>query len=127
MHVLLVEDHADTRVVLERLLMRWGHSVASADGVASGLEQIKRNEFDAIVSDIALGDGSGYQLMNEARREGVRAPAIAISAYRYPAAIEEPFVTGFDHHLSKPFSANALRTVLERREYRGDDEPLPLK
>ena len=67
------------------------------------------------MSDIALPDGSGYALMNLARHFGSRALAIAISAYPYPPAIAEPGVTGFDHHLSKPFEAGQLRRLL------GDD------
>jgi CheY-like chemotaxis protein len=114
MKVLLVEDHQDTRSILERLLTMWGHDVAAAGDLRSGLGHLRSNRFDAIVSDIALPDGTGYALMNTARSSGVDALAIAISAFPYPADVNEPKVTGFDHHINKPFSAGQLRCALEK-------------
>ena len=115
MNVLLVEDHDDSRSTLERMLALWGHDVAAADNVTTGLDYLKSKRFDAIVSDIALPDGTGYELMSQARRSGVDALGIAISAYPYPPDVREPKVTGFDYHLSKPFQAGELRRVLEQQ------------
>ena len=115
MNILLVEDHDDSRSTLERMLSRWGHEVAAAEDVSTGLGYLKNKRFDAIVSDIALPDGTGYELMSEARRAGVDALGIAISAYPYPPDVREPKVTGFDYHLSKPFKAGELRRVLEHQ------------
>jgi CheY-like chemotaxis protein len=124
MNVLVVEDHSDTRSALERLLSRWGHNVNTAADVRAGLELLKTRPFDAIVSDIALPDGSGYALMSAARRQGFKALAIAISAYPYPYDIYEPLITGFDHHLSKPFKAGQLQRVLEKHEREDETEEL---
>src|SRR4051794_17464433 len=99
MNGLVVEDHSDTRSALERLLSRWGHNVDTAADVRAGLELLKSRPFDAIVSDIALPDGSGYAFMSAARHHGFKALAIAISAYPYPSDTHEPTVTGFDHRL----------------------------
>lgn len=113
MNILVVEDHHDTRSVLERMLSRWGHQVKLAGDVRTGLGFLGQERFDAIVSDIALPDGTGYCLMNTARHRGSQARAIAISAFPYPPDVYEPKVTGFDHHLNKPFSGEQLRQVLE--------------
>lgn len=116
MRVLLVEDHADTRGALERLLRQWGHDVAVAADLSSGLQLLRRGRFDAIVSDIALPDGSGYALMTDARHRGSKALAIALSAYNYPRDVYEPGLTGFDYHLSKPCDSTQLRSLLEEHE-----------
>lgn len=115
MRVLLVEDHSDTRGALVRVLQQWGHDVAAAGDLRAGLECLRTGRFDAIVSDIALPDGSGYALMTAARHSGSKALGIALSAYNYPQDVHEPNVTGFDYHLSKPCDCMQLRALLEER------------
>jgi CheY-like chemotaxis protein len=113
MNVLIVEDHEDTRHVLERLLCGKGFDVTIAENVQSGLDLLRSKPFEAIVSDIMLPDGTGYGLMSEARRSGVNALAIALTAYGYPAEVNEPKLTGFDYHLGKPIDCDKLVEILE--------------
>ena len=115
MQILLVEDHKDTREMLERFLLRSGFEVCTAGTLQEGLQFLQTKSFDAIVSDIALPDGTGYALISEARRRGITALAIAISAYVYPHDVEEAKLTGFDHHLPKPFDCARLCSLLEER------------
>jgi DNA-binding response OmpR family regulator len=113
MRILLVEDHQDTRQVLTRLLTHWGFEVASAENLKRGLEQLDTEPIDAILSDIGLPDGTGYALISEARRRGKKILAIALSGFGYPTEVQVAKLTGFDHHLSKPFDCQALRALLE--------------
>jgi CheY-like chemotaxis protein len=117
MQILVVEDHADTRNVLTGLLTRWGYDVLSADSLKEGLERLNTEpQIDVIVSDIALPDGTGYALVSEARRQGKRLLAIALSGYAYPSDVKVAKLTGFDHHLSKPCDCHYLRTLLQDRD-----------
>jgi DNA-binding response OmpR family regulator len=113
MNILIVEDHEDTRDVLERFLSRKGFDVTVADNVQNGLTLLRTQQFGAIVSDIMLPDGTGYGLMSEARRHGVSALAIALTAYGYPTEVNEPKLTGFDYHLRKPIDCEKLVAILE--------------
>jgi DNA-binding response OmpR family regulator len=113
MNILIVEDHDDTREVLERFLSRKGFDVTIADNVQNGLTLLRTKQFGAIVSDIMLPDGTGYGLMSEARRHGVASLAIALTAYGYPAEVNEPKLTGFDYHLRKPIDCEKLVAILE--------------
>jgi CheY-like chemotaxis protein len=119
MQILVVEDHEDTRQVLERLCSRSGFNVFSAATLQEGLHFLETTPFDVIISDIALPDGTGYELISEARRRGIHALGIALSAYNYPRDVEEAKVTGFDHHLQKPFDCAQLRSLLEQRKSSG--------
>ncbi len=110
--LLLVEDHDDTRLVMERFLIRAGFKVSAAADLKSALQFLEDGPFDVIISDIALPDGTGYAFISEARRRGVRALAIALSAYCYPMEVFGTQVTGFDHHLRKPFDPAMLRLIL---------------
>jgi CheY-like chemotaxis protein len=113
MNVLVVEDHEDTRHVLERFLSRNGFEVTSAENVENGLNLLRSKCFGAIVSDIMLPDGTGYELLSDARRNGVASLAIALTAYGYPRDVNEPKLTGFDYHLSKPIDCEKLLSILE--------------
>jgi CheY-like chemotaxis protein len=115
MRILVVEDHEHTRQVLTRLLTHWGYDVAPADSLKSGLSRLETESIDVILSDIALADGTGYALVSEARRQGKKILAIALSGYDYPSEVEIAKLTGFDHHLSKPCDCSQLRALLEEK------------
>ena len=65
LQILVVEDHGDTRRVLTGLLGHFGHSISAADNVESALAFVRAKHFDAIVSDLALPDGSGCDVIRE--------------------------------------------------------------
>ncbi len=115
MRILLVEDHNDTRHVLTRLLTHWGFEVSAAENLQAGLNQLETQPIDAIVSDIGLPDGTGYALISEARRQGKNMLAIALSGFGFPTEVKLSKQTGFDHHLSKPFDCQELRSLLEAK------------
>jgi CheY-like chemotaxis protein len=68
LRVLIVDDHADTRRILSRLLSKCGHEVATVDSAQAALKLLESNPFDAIISDIGLPDSSGYELVREAKK-----------------------------------------------------------
>ena len=114
MRVLIVEDHTDSREQLERCLTRRNYDVTTAGDLRTGIDLLNKQQFDAIIADIALPDGTGYTLINEARRRGMRALGIALSGYPYPSNVDEPGVTGFDYHLTKPVDCDDLCSLLEK-------------
>ena len=115
MRILLVEDHDETRNVLSQLLTHWGFDVESAENLQRGLDHLDGKPIDAIISDIALPDGTGYALVSEARRRGKDFLAIALTGYDRPTEIEFAKLNGFNHHLSKPFDCQQLRMLLEEK------------
>src|SRR5690242_13310479 len=84
LHILLVEDHRDTRWIISKLLEREGHQVQTAEDLAAAQQQLTRTKFDLLICDLSLPDGSGLDLMRQLRREGSRVPGIAFSGYGRP-------------------------------------------
>ena len=78
LRILVVEDHSDTLQALSRLLNHFGHDISTADNARSALDMIKAKDFDAVLCDIALPDGNGYDVVVEAKRKGA-IKAVAIS------------------------------------------------
>ena len=63
LRILLVDDHEDTCVALEKLLVQRGHRIVTAHNVQSALEAAQRDSFDLLISDAGLPDGTGAELM----------------------------------------------------------------
>jgi signal transduction histidine kinase len=111
--ILLVDDHHDTCAALEKLLARRGHLVAVTHNVRSAMEAAVRNKFDLLISDIALPDGTGMDLMMQLRAI-TNIPGIAISGFGNNGDIERSLRAGFSVHLTKPIKLDYLEAAIER-------------
>lgn len=111
--ILLVDDHHDTCAALEKLLARRGHLVAVTHDVRSAMEAAVRNQFDLLISDIALPDGTGMELMMQLRAI-TNVPGIAISGFGHNGDIERSLQAGFSEHLIKPVKLDELEAAIER-------------
>jgi signal transduction histidine kinase/CheY-like chemotaxis protein len=113
LRILLVDDHEDTCTALERLLVRRGHLVAAAHNMRSAMEAAARSQFDLLISDIALPDGSGTELMACIRAlHPIR--GIAISGFGMNGDIERSLNAGFSEHLVKPVKLDKLEAAIDR-------------
>ena len=113
LRILLVDDHQDTCTALERLLVRRGHLVAAAHNVRSAMETAARSPFDLVISDIALPDGTGTELMTYIRAIS-RIPGIAISGFGMNGDVEKSIEAGFSEHLVKPVKMENLEAAIDR-------------
>ena len=111
--ILLVDDHHDTCAALEKLLARRGHLVAVSHDVRSAMDAAVRNKFDLLISDIALPDGTGMDLMMQLRAIA-NIPGIAISGFGNNDDIERSLQAGFSQHLIKPINLDKLDDAIER-------------
>jgi hypothetical protein len=111
--ILLVDDHHDTCAALEKLLARRGHLVAVSHDVRSAMEAAVRNKFDLLISDIALPDGTGMDLMMQMRAIA-NVPGIAISGFGNNGDIDRSLQAGFSEHLTKPIKLENLEAAIER-------------
>jgi signal transduction histidine kinase/CheY-like chemotaxis protein len=111
--ILLVDDHPDTCAALEKLLVRRGYLVAAAHNVRGAMEAAVRNKFDLLISDIALADGSGTDLMLQLRAI-TDIPGIAISGFGNAGDIQRSLQAGFSEHLIKPIKLHDLEAAIER-------------
>lgn len=111
LRILVVEDHSDTLQALSRLLSHFGHEISVANGAKNALNIIDSKEFDVVLCDIALPDGSGYDVIAEAKRKRP-VKGVALSGFAATEDIERGREAGFDFHLAKPVDFHELRTVL---------------
>jgi len=112
--ILVVEDHADSAVILYEILTRQGHRVWSAASCAEARSMFARwPEIDLLMIDLGLPDGHGCDLLRELR--AVRSvPAIAVTGHAKRSDIERCQQAGFIAHLSKPLMLDQLMETLAR-------------
>jgi two-component system CheB/CheR fusion protein len=115
LHLLLVEDHADTADAMAELLRMSGHRVTVARSMGLALAAAEKvageDEIDLVVSDLGLPDGSGLDLMRElSRRYGLR--GVALSGYGMEEDVRRSHEAGFQSHLTKPVTLQALRDAI---------------
>src|SRR6266487_4038603 len=113
LRILLVDDHPDTCAALEKLLVRRGYLVAATHSMRSAMETAVRNKFDLLISDVALPDGTGMELMMQLRAIS-NIPGIAISGFGNNGDVERSLQAGFSEHLIKPVKLDTLQAAIER-------------
>jgi CheY-like chemotaxis protein len=111
--ILLVEDHADTRKVLTKLLGTIGCAVTATGSVREAIEAADRQDFDLLVSDIGLPDGTGLDVMKHvAAHYPLR--GIALSGYGQDDDLRRSQEAGFVAHLTKPVNLQALHEAIRK-------------
>ena len=113
LRILLVEDHEDTLRVIARLLRSFGYDVETAATVKSALAMPEAGEFDLLVSDIGLPDGSGLDIMRAVKAKG-RLKGIALSGFVQDEDFRRSREAGFEQHLTKPVNFQQLEQVIRR-------------
>ena len=113
LRILLVEDHRDTRHMLSRLLTHFGHQVLTADNIRNALNIIASENVEVLLCDIGLPDGTGYEVIAEAKRKR-RIKAVAITGFGTEEDIRRSKGAGFDFHLVKPVDVHELQTILDQ-------------
>jgi len=118
MRVLVVDDDADGRAVLARMLELLGAAVGVAEGADEALARIRQDRFDVVLSDIGMPGKDGFAFVRELRalpeRYAAAMPAIAVSAFTRPEDAARAVGAGFDGHLPKPVQLDALCERLSR-------------
>jgi HAMP domain-containing protein/signal transduction histidine kinase/CheY-like chemotaxis protein len=112
MRILLVEDHEDTNRSLTRLLRRRGYDVRSAFDLKSAFELSGQHQFDVLISDIGLPDGSGIELMQKLNSERP-VFGIALTGFGMEEDIRKTREAGFKHHLVKPIDLTKLDLLIQ--------------
>jgi DNA-binding response OmpR family regulator len=102
--ILLVEDDARMRALVDRGLSEQGHGVVTAASGPEAINVAAAREFDVLVIDVMLPGCSGIEVIRRLRDHGVRTPALMLTALDAPADIVSSLDAGADDHLTKPFS-----------------------
>jgi DNA-binding NarL/FixJ family response regulator len=114
--VMIVEDHADFRELMQVLLGRQPDIdlLAQAGSLAEARDQAARFELDVAVLDLGLPDGSGADLIADLRRDGKEVRVLVLSASLDPAGMEKARSAGADEILDKLTPVDEVLATVRR-------------
>ena len=117
-NVLVVDDELDARELIKRILTHGRANVMTAASAREGLELLKSEKPDVLISDIGMPDKNGYQFIQEVRtlpaESGGKTPAIALTAFARPEDKISAMNAGFQEYLTKPVEAWDLIATIRR-------------
>jgi len=111
--ILMVEDNKDTLNYFSQMLMQRGHVVLTASNLAMALRVASETDFEVLISDIELPDGSGLELMWKLRSKDAL-KGIALSGFGSSDDVEQSHCAGFSEHLTKPVEFRHLEEAIQR-------------
>ena len=127
--VLIVDDEKSMRDLLTITLEKAGHDVTAADGGEAAIEAIRKENFDAIVTDLRMPRVDGMQVLRAARDLSPETAVIVITAVASTETAVEAMKLGAYDYITKPFKLDEVDLIikngLERKRLR--DENLYLR
>jgi DNA-binding NtrC family response regulator len=112
--ILIVEDEPNMRKLLALNLRADGHALVQADTIKNGLEAIDANDFDVILTDQRLPDGEGLEIVSAVAQSDSPTAVVVLTAYGSVELAVETMRKGAFDFLTKPFSAENLKAVVQR-------------
>ncbi len=112
--ILIVEDQPDTLEMLAATFRSRGFETIACESAKEALDCVDRQQFDILISDIAMPEMDGLLLIRELRsRPGLATvPAIALTGYASQTDSKSAIAAGFDLHLSKPIDPGDLMAAV---------------
>jgi len=118
--IVVVDDNADIRDLLEIKLRKLGHEVWTAADGQTGLHRIMTERPDVAIVDIGMSGLDGYELARRVREElHDEVKLVALTGFGQAEDRELALSAGFDEHLVKPVRVDDLREIL------GSEVPSP--
>jgi CheY-like chemotaxis protein len=110
--VLVVDDEADARELIKRVLTDCGAEVLTAGSAAEAIVLVERERPHVLLSDIGMPDADGFELLRRVRTLGLakggKIPAIALTAFARSEDRMRALHAGFLMHLTKPVEPSEL-------------------
>ncbi len=115
--LLVCEDDPDISAFLNTVLQAQGFDVTLAPTLASALDALGKEEFDAMTLDLMLSDGDGISFLGEIRRKGFDLPVVVVSAFCEDGRVRGGALDVLDW-LHKPIDSERLVAVVARFKHR---------
>lgn len=112
--ILVVDDEASIREMLELALKKWGYRTKTAETLREGMTSLERGRVDLVLSDIKLPDGTGIELLTRIKTLPEKPPILLMTAFGNTDAAVQAMKMGAFYYITKPFKLEELKILLER-------------
>ena len=106
--ILIAEDDTELRQLFEHVLIKNGYSVVGVSDGAEGIEALKADYYDLLISDIMMPHMDGYDLVKQMRTAGNNTPVLMITAKDAFDDMRTGFLAGVDDYMVKPINVNEM-------------------
>lgn len=123
-NVLIADDDAIMRQLVEQVVLRSGNNIHSADNGADALHQFYEHQPDLVILDVTMPKMTGWEVCRHIRQFS-NVPIIMLTAMGGEREVVRGFEEGADDYVTKPFNANILQARIEAALRRGKKENSP--
>ncbi len=106
--ILVAEDNMDQRLLIGKALANEGYSVRSVSNGKEALEELDREFYDLLISDIMMPCMDGYELVRTLRAAGITTPVMMITARDAFDDMRHGFLSGTDDYMIKPINLQEM-------------------
>ncbi|RMA78390.1 sigma-54-dependent transcriptional regulator [Umboniibacter marinipuniceus] len=111
--ILIVDDEADIRELLEIALLRMGANTSTARSVSDAYAKLNENEFDLVLTDMKMPGGDGLDIIRHVQTLKNQPPVAMLTAYGNTELAVEALKAGAFDFVSKPIALDKLRSLVE--------------
>src|SRR5712671_7401439 len=112
--ILIVEEEAKMRRLLELNLGEEGFSTLSAGDAETGLKLLRENTVDLVVTDLKLPGMNGLEFLQGVKRHNAALPVVVMTAFGTVETAVEAMKGGASDYVLKPFSLDEMRMVIHK-------------
>jgi DNA-binding NtrC family response regulator len=112
--ILIVEDEAKMRRLLELNLGEDGFTTLSAEDAEAGLKLLRENTVDLVVTDLKLPGMNGLEFLQAIKRQNAALPVVVMTAFGTVETAVEAMKAGASDYVLKPFSLSEMRMVIRK-------------
>lgn len=112
--ILIVDDEANIRNALAKLLSKFGHTVKSASNAQESLAMLRSSQFDVVLSDLRMPGDDGLHLLGEIKKLYPAIEVIVMTAYGTIETAVQAMREGAYDYIEKPINMDRLPLLLER-------------
>jgi DNA-binding response OmpR family regulator len=125
--VLVIEDHFRAAEAMKKFLEVSGFTVHLAHDMKTGLKKAREIEFEVLLCDLHLPDGTGWDLLRKLRKDQPKVRALAFSAFGDQSHLERSRAAGFIEHVVKGAPLAELVAALRRAAAGGEGATRPAR
>ncbi len=108
MRILVIEDEPAVQTLIKTILEKQSYEPVVAGTVAAAQEMVAEDQYDAIILDLGLPDGDGFELCQNLREQYITTPVLILSGEQDTDVKVKCLNTGADDYVTKPFETSEL-------------------
>lgn len=116
--VLVVDDEPIMRSLLEKILLKDGYHILTAEDGESALAQLGSNPVSIVLSDIKMPGMNGFELLKVLKVKYPDIGVIMMTAFGDTFTVKDALLLGADEYVTKPFKRHEISLVVERAYWR---------